>query len=311
MGQRLGQHFLKHGWAARALAHAANPDFAETIVEIGPGKGILTKELLTFGNPVVAIEKDEALVTLLNETFAEEIADGSLKILGGDIRDVVISLEPEKTMPDARHHKSTSIFLNAEVKKNWSRGESGAGDVYGHTASATLRLRNNADGIVLSGGYIVAANIPYYITGEIIRQFLTAEEKPRAMALLVQKEVAQRITDTKSSILSLSVRAFGVPSIIKKVPKSHFSPPPSVDSAILLIDDISKDFFTDLSEAAFFQVVHAGFSSKRKFLANNLGNLFAKQQVRDAFETCGIDEKARAEDLSIDEWQSLARELTK
>lgn len=257
-GARLGQHFLKHGWAARALAHAANPDFAETIVEIGPGKGILTKELLAFGNPVIAIEKDEALVTHLQNEFAEQIADGQLTLVAGDVRD---------------------------------------------TTPKTLGLEESA--------YIIAANIPYYITGEIIRQFLTAEKKPRAMALLVQKEVAQRITDTKSSILSLSVRAYGTPSIIKKVPKSHFSPPPSVDSAILLIDDISSDFFPDISEAAFFQVVHAGFSSKRKFLANNLSNLFPKKLVQEAFTACLIDEKARAEDLSIEAWHILTHSLTR
>src|ERR1700677_1422114 len=140
-GARLGQHFLTARWAAVSLARAVNIQESETIVEIGPGKGMLTRELLATGRYVIAIEKDELLVEKLQETFAQEIADKHLKIVSADIRDMT----PEK-----------------------------------------LLLQQNR--------YVVAANIPYYITGEIIRQFLTASAQPRAMALLVQKEVAQRIT---------------------------------------------------------------------------------------------------------------------
>ena len=287
-GARLGQHFLIHSWAARTLAHAVEPREGEAIVEVGPGKGVLTRELLTLG-PVIAIEKDEALVAILNETFAGEIASGKLRILSGDIRDILI--EPVKTVSDAR------------------RGESGARGVSEHTTSATLRLRNDADGIVLDGGYIVAANIPYYITGEIIRQFLTARVKPRAMALLIQKEVAQRITGSKESILSLSVKAFGMPKIVAKVSKTHFSPPPSVDSAILSVTDISGAFFDRIEEEQFFTVVRAGFASKRKFVANNLAVAFDKEKVIAAMAACVIPEKARAEDIKLPQWKELTKML--
>jgi 16S rRNA (adenine1518-N6/adenine1519-N6)-dimethyltransferase len=93
--------------------------------------------------------------------------------------------------------------------------------------------------------YIVAANIPYYITGEILRKFLTAEVYPSRMVLLVQKEVAKRIVaaDGKESILSISVKAYGEPKYIDTVPKRFFRPIPKVDSAIILIDNISKNFF--------------------------------------------------------------------
>lgn len=254
-GARLGQHFLKHGWAARALAYAAAPKDGETIVEIGPGKGILTKELLALG-PVVAVEKDEALVALLKETFAEDIGSGKLRLIEGDVRDVT----PQ------------------------SLG-------------------------VSTGAYILAANIPYYITGEIIRQFLTSDAPPRAMALLIQKEVAQRITSDKESILSLSVKAYGTPKIAEKVSRTHFSPPPSVDSAIILVDAISKDFFSDISEDDFFTVVRAGFASKRKQLANNLSVAYGREKAVAAMTECGIAEKARAEEIHIGKWKELVREL--
>ena len=252
-GARLGQHFLIHSWAARTLAHAVEPRPGEVIVEVGPGKGVLTRELLALG-PVIAIEKDEALVAVLNDTFAQELASGKLTIVSGDIRNVT----PE-----------------------------------------SLRVSN----------YIVAANLPYYSIGEIIRQFLTAGIKPRAMALLIQKEVAQRITGSKESILSLSVKAFGMPKIIAKVSKNHFSPSPSVDSAILAVNDISGAFFDGIQEEQFFAVVRAGFASKRKFVANNLAVVFDKEKVVAAMAECGIPEKARAEDIQLRDWGSLTKTL--
>ncbi|MBI5644682.1 ribosomal RNA small subunit methyltransferase A [Candidatus Kaiserbacteria bacterium] len=253
MGSRLGQHFLKHTWAARKLAHAAAPRAGETIVEIGPGKGVLTRELLALSS-VIAIEKDETLVAKLRETFATELDSGRLQIISADIRDIT----PEQ------------LGLHA-------------------------------------GSYVVAANIPYYITGEIIRQFLSTDAQPRAMALLVQKEVAQRIVSKKESILSISVKAYGIPKIVEKVSRTHFSPPPKVDSAILLIADIAKSFFREISEERFFAVVRAGFASRRKFVANNLSALFDRATVQQHLEAAGIAEKARAEDVSLEQWKKLAQ----
>jgi len=264
-------------WAAHSLAQAVGVRPDEIIVEIGPGKGALTKELLATGANVIAIEKDGALAEGLAQMFAEEIASGTLRVITGDIRDVVIGHEPNKTASDA-----------------------------------VLRLRNKADGIVLAGGYVVAANIPYYITGEIIRQFLETDAQPRAMALLVQKEVADRIVarDGKESILSLSVKAYGVPKIVAKVSRGNFSPPPRVDSAILLVADISKKSFSGFEEKAFFKVVKAGFASKRKFLANNIGVVFGKGEAIQALEACGLSAKVRAEDVPLLDWEKLTQELS-
>ena|SRR3989338_4923839 len=163
-----------------------------------------------------------------------------------------------------------------------------------------------------AGSYVLAANIPYYITGEIIRQFLETDVQPRSMALLVQKEVADRIIarNGKESILSLSVKAYGVPKIVAKVSRGNFSPPPNVDSAILLISDISKEFFNGIDESMFFKVVKAGFASKRKFLANNLAAVFGKEAVLHAFETCDMSPKIRAEDVPLEKWRTLTKTLS-
>ena len=257
---KLGQHFLTGVWAAYKLVEASGARRGERVLEIGPGHGALTRELLKTGARVVAIEKDEALAAELRGTFAQEIADGRLLLLEGDVRD----FEP---------------------------------DVHGLSA----------------GDYILAANIPYYITGEILRQFLTAAAQPKRLVVLIQKEVAERIVahDGKESILSISVKAYGVPRIVAKVARGNFSPPPSVDSAILLVDDISRAFFDGLDEALFFRVVHAGFSSKRKQLLGNLGGAFGKEVAREALERCGIATNTRAEDVSTPLWGSFARDIAR
>jgi 16S rRNA (adenine1518-N6/adenine1519-N6)-dimethyltransferase len=288
-GARLGQHFLTGAWAAKKLAEAVGARAGETILEIGPGKGALTKELLKHG-PVVAIEKDEALVTSLQETFRDEIASGRLQLIGADVRDITVR-EPLKTASDAR------------------RGEESVRGVLQRTVSTNSGPRNNADDVVLNGAYVVAANIPYYITGEILRHFLTAQHQPRAMALLIQKEVAERIIarNGKESLLSLSVKAYGKPRIVAKVSRGNFSPPPSVDSSIVFIENISRDNFAGTDEKLFFEILHAGFGSKRKQLAGNISKLFDKEVVEKALADCGIEAKARAEDVPLEKWLSVTR----
>lgn len=252
---KLGQHFLNNPVVARTLVEAAGIMSGDTVVEIGPGTGALTKELLKTGAQVLAIEKDPALVEKLRSIFASEIEGGKLELHEQDVRDFV---------------------------------PRGVG--------------------LMAGQYVLAANIPYYITGEIIRQFLETKEQPRTIALLIQKEVAERIVarDGKESILSLSVKVYGTPKIVRKVPAGNFTPPPSVDSAILAITNISKDAFTNTSEEKFFTVVRAGFAAKRKVLRSNLARVFGAAIVRAAMLQENIPENARAEDLDTSIWQRLA-----
>src|SRR3989344_3273191 len=159
--------------------------------------------------------------------------------------------------------------------------------------------------------YKLIANIPYNITGAIFKKFLETDRQPEKMVLLVQKEVAQRIIarDGKESVLSISIKAYGNPTIIDKVLAGSFAPAPQVDSAILLIDAVSKDFFKEMSEKHFFQMLKAGFSSKRKKLSSNLSNILDKNRVDEAFQKIKLDENTRAEDLGIEKWQELAISL--
>jgi len=159
--------------------------------------------------------------------------------------------------------------------------------------------------------YKLIANIPYYITGLIIQKFLTASHQPEKMVLLVQKEVAERIVarDGKESILSISVKAFGTPKYISTVKAKYFSPQPKVDSAIIAINNISKNFFADISEEKFFEIVKAGFAHKRKVLIGNLKEKAGGKDLKAIFSNIGIPEKARAEDIKLEDWKKLVQEL--
>ena len=108
-----------------------------------------------------------------------------------------------------------------------------------------LNFNASAYGLAPSA-YKIIANIPYNITGAILKKFLTADRQPERMVLLVQKEVAERIVarDGKESILSISVKAYGEPKMVMKVPARYFSPAPKVDSAVIAINNISRKNFT-------------------------------------------------------------------
>jgi len=162
-----------------------------------------------------------------------------------------------------------------------------------------------------NGKYKLIANIPYYITGLIFRKFLSENIQPEKLVIMVQKEIADRIVarDGKESLLSLSVKVYGNTKKIMKVEKENFSPQPKVDSAILLIDNISRDFFKEIDEAKFFEVIKLGFAHKRKMLIANLKEKFDKEKLFKIFQELNISEKARSEDLKLEEWQSIIKKL--
>lgn len=159
--------------------------------------------------------------------------------------------------------------------------------------------------------YKIIANIPYNITSKILEKFLTAPIKPQAMVLLVQKELAERICASPgdTSFLSVLVQYFGCPEILQIVHPSSFNPPPKVASAILKISRITSPLPPD-QERAFFRLVKVGFSQKRKMLKKNLKSVWQEGQVAEAFRQSGLNETARAEDLSPEQWRSLAKILT-
>lgn len=154
-------------------------------------------------------------------------------------------------------------------------------------------------------GYKLMGNIPYYLTGALFKKFLESDNQPKAMTFVVQKEVADRIMarDGKESVLSISIRAYGEPKHGGIIKAGSFYPKPKVDSAIISVRNISKNNFSSISEQKFFEILKSGFSHKRKLLIKNLG------VHKEIFEECNIPEKARAEDLKMEDWICLAKKL--
>ena len=258
----LGQNFLKSGTALRKIIEAGEIKKDDVILEIGPGRGALTKQLLASSCQLIAVEKDKNLYELLKNKFQNEISSGKLCLVHDDILDFKIE----------------SYKLSVKT-------------------------------------YKLVANIPYNITGAILKKFLAGENQPELMVLMVQHEVARRIIakDGKESVLSLSVKAYGKPKMIAKVDKRYFSPAPKVDSAIIAIKNISRKIFSakggsasggedmGINEEKFWKIVRAGFAHKRKKLVRNLKGVCQGPSLT------SLGNK-RAEDLSLADWIALCTE---
>jgi 16S rRNA (adenine1518-N6/adenine1519-N6)-dimethyltransferase len=187
--------------------------------------------------------------------------------------------------------------------------------VHGDILSAEVQKLFTAHRSPFTSSYKLVANIPYYITGEIMRTFLQTKDglrQPTSITVLVQKEVAERVArSAKESVLSLSVKAYGTPKYVATVPAGAFSPPPTVDSAVLHIAVISKRRFTEagVSEGDYFTVVKTGLGSKRKMLFGLLTKKWPFAAVEKAFTSLSIPTTVRGEDLPLEKWLLLTKHL--
>lgn len=248
----LGQHWLHDPIVLAAIADEADLTPDDTVLEIGPGLGTLTSELLRRAGRVVAVEFDRDLARKLPGQFPGK----NLEVINQDI-----------------------LLLDLDT---------------------------------LPRGYVVVANVPYYITSKIVQKLMTAANKPRRAVLLVQKEVAQRIAARPGdmSILAISAQVYAEATLGIEVPREFFTPPPEVDSQVIVLETRPAPLVTHDDEKTFFRLVKAGFSAKRKKLRSSLagGLATAKSDVEALLEATGISPDARAEDLSLEDWQRLTRE---
>jgi 16S rRNA (adenine1518-N6/adenine1519-N6)-dimethyltransferase len=162
----------------------------------------------------------------------------------------------------------------------------------------------------LPSGYKLVANIPYYLTSNLLRVLSEASNPPSQMALLVQKEVAERVAAAPGamSLLSVTTQAYWRVSLCRLVPAELFSPPPKVDSQILaLTRRPASELLENGEQRAFFQIVKAGFAARRKTLLNNLsaGYHLAKPEVNRWLAAAGVDASYRAQSLSLADWYKL------
>ncbi len=284
-----GQHFILSKKALTQMVAAAEIKKNDVIVEIGPGFGTLTQELVKIPHPlkkggglkIIAIEKDHIMISILKETLADY---KNIKIVQADARKLSISK------------------LISEIK-------------------------NFSDFGNLRSQYKIVANLPYNVATFLIRQWLESKNPPELMVLMIQKEVAQRICppslklrrasakSLKLNLLSISIQFYADAKIIGYVSKEMFWPAPKVDAAIIKIVPKNKRGMTVLQAIAnrqsFFKVVKAGFSQPRKQLIGNLTKKFniPREKLLEIFKNLNISERARAENLSLDQWASLAISL--
>ena len=248
----LGQNFLHDPTALIKIAQVAGIQTDDTILEIGPGLGSLTRYLALVARQVIAVELDERLLAPLKSVI----------------------------------HGYTNIrLIHADILK--------------------LSLSQLLD----SSGYLVVANIPYYITSALLRHLLEAPFRPRRLVLTVQKEVAARICATPGdmSLLALSVQVYGHPVVLTNIPAGAFYPVPKVDSAVIGIDIYPTPLFSTPVLETFFRLIKAGFSQKRKTIQNALSASLGlnKAEIEHLLHAAGIDPRRRAETLSLDEWGVL------
>lgn len=161
----------------------------------------------------------------------------------------------------------------------------------------------------LPDGYKVVANIPYYLTSNLIRTLSETSNPPFSAVLLVQKEVAERVAAQPGamSLLSVSAQFYWEVSLGLEVPARLFTPPPKVDSQILQLRRRAQPLYPDIDTRKFFQTVKAGFGERRKTLSNSLagGLRLEKIQANELLKQASIDPGLRAQALGLDDWRKL------
>ncbi|MGB3403530.1 MAG: 16S rRNA (adenine(1518)-N(6)/adenine(1519)-N(6))-dimethyltransferase RsmA [Microcoleaceae cyanobacterium] len=260
--KQFAQHWLRSPTALNQIITAAELSPTDKVLEIGPGTGILTQDLLKFAETVVAVEIDRDLCKKLVKKLGN--IDNFL-LLQGDF----LEFDLESLIKD---------FPKFQPMNK------------------------------------VVANIPYNITGPIIKKLLGSLSQPvvnphELIVLLIQKEVAQRLCAAPGSkifgALSVRVQYLADCELICEVPAKAFYPPPKVDSAVVRLRP--KPIDTPAKNPRHLEtLVKLGFANKRKMLRNNLKSITQPDQLTPLLEQLKINPQARAEDLGVKQWVALS-----
>ncbi len=245
----LGQHWLDDTASLEGICQAADIQPDDTILEIGPGPGSLTKLLVKKAGRVIAVEFD----TNLAADLPSRVKADNLEVIEQDI---------------------LSFYLTS-----------------------------------LPQDYKIVANIPYYLTSNLIRAISETPNPPASATILVQKEVAQRVAAEPGamSILSVTAQFYWQVGLGQIVPAELFTPPPKVDSQVLLLNRRPELLFPDVDTKTFFRLVKAGFAQRRKTLLNSLssGLHIDRDKVEDICQQANIEPARRPQTLSLKEWHQI------
>lgn len=280
----LGQHFLVNTGVLNKILAASQLDAQDTVIEVGPGLGILTQELARRVARVIAVELDATLAEFLSESLA---AYQNTTIVQADILrlDPATLLQTEQGELENRSAERPALQMDQSPDTPMFRRQD--------------QIR-----------YKVVADLPYNIAAPVLRHFLEAPARPDLLVVMVQQEVARRMTAKpgEMSRLSLGVQLYGRPIIVEKVAPRSFYPVPKVNSAIVRIEVFPKPA-VDIPPDELFRVVRAGFSQPRKQLRNTLGAGLGlgTVKVEALLVEAGIDPQRRPQTLLLEEWAALCR----
>lgn len=258
----LGQNFLSSQEVLEEIAEAAEIE-GGGVIEIGPGFGVLTNELAKRAGKVVALEIDDNLIPILEDTLSEY---DNVKVINRDV------LKTDMT-----------ALIEEEFK--------------GERVS-------------------IAANLPYYITTPIITGVIDAKLPLKNLVVMVQKEVADRLSAKPGSkdygAISVLCQYYTDVEVVTVVPADLFVPPPKVDSAVVKMVFRDTPAVSPKDEGMFFKTVKAAFSQRRKTLLNCLTANFSKskEELTAIMESVGIDPRRRGETLSLEEFKTLSDMLS-
>lgn len=256
----LGQNFLIDDTVLMDIVEGAEVNKEDLVIEIGPGVGTLTRELLKKAKRVVSIELDSDLIPILEEELKEF---DNFQLI---------------------HKDALKVDFN---------------EIIGEEKSVK-----------------VVANLPYYVTTPIIAKLLTGNYKFDSLTIMIQKEVAERISaapDTKEyGALSILVQYYCDTEIIRKVSPSSFIPQPKVESIVIKLHRLSEPRVMVQDEKLYFTISRDAFNMRRKTLWNALKPLkLEKEKLEQGFANAGIDPKRRGETLSLQEFANLTNSIHK
>ncbi|MEK7625020.1 MAG: 16S rRNA (adenine(1518)-N(6)/adenine(1519)-N(6))-dimethyltransferase RsmA [Patescibacteria group bacterium] len=293
--RQYGQNYLIDEEVINKILELANISKDDTVVEVGPGFGVLTFPLAEKAGRVISYEIEKKLQPYWNEKIAQH---KNIEVVWGNV------------LREFAKPLSNSLLCGGE-------------------RVATLASTEERAGRGLAGRYKVIANLPYQITSAVIRLFLETDNPPESMVLMVQKEVGERICAEPGdmSLLSVSVQYYAEPKFEFIVPRTCFWPAPRVDSAVITIKPKTSPNLSSVEErklyprlhrgegegeVSFFDLVKAGFANRRKLLSKNLEPLVGKknkEQLKKTFEELGLLPTVRAQELSVEEWKTLFSKL--
>ncbi len=277
----LGQNFLHDANQLRRIVDLAEVKPGDRVLEIGPGLGPLTDELLARGAEVLAIEKDARLVEILRERFQVQ----ALTSLVTATSDPLVANLPN----GAGHARSRLRLLHADALEVFRR------EPYDWS------------------GWKLVANMPYSVASPILVELALAERAPERVVVTLQLEVLRRLLAGPGSddygVLTLLVRLGYAPCGWFKIPPSCFFPAPDVDSTCVGLARHRTALLSAGQRNAFVRLVKLAFSQRRKMMFKLLKTAWPAAQLEAAFAATGLDLQIRAEKLSLAQWVRLTTEL--